>query len=254
MGAKTTLSQIAISIDEQAAAVESIVLSVVGRLAAWLGPVPVAILTSSELRVVFDVGPVLALISAASMELIGVNLANRWLTLKSYQDSKNKSDPDVNVKLSAWLMGLFYGLDVIIGWIIVARRMIDSGNFTYVIAGLFPIASILSVISLNQGVQLQRAMAVKKQEKISQAEERKRKAQEKKIQTELSKSQAQEKARQDHLRRVEEMESMSKRDRVLMILEGNGHLTLEQVGEMAGCTAGYVSKIKSGMNVLKGEN
>lgn len=144
----TTLEEHALSIERQAGALESIALSLVGRAASWVGPVPVAIFTASELRHVFATSGAFALVAAAAMELIGVNLAARWV--------KFKQDAAPEEHLARRLMGAFYGLDFIITALIVARRIADGGSFTYIIAALFPIAAALSIVSMNQSIGAQR--------------------------------------------------------------------------------------------------
>lgn len=144
----TTLEEHALSIERQAGALESIALSLVGRAASWVGPVPVAIFTASELRHVFATSGAFALVAAAAMELIGVNLAARWV--------KFKQDAAPEEHLALRLMGAFYGLDFIITALIVARRIADGGSFTYIIAALFPVAAALSIVSMNQSIGAQR--------------------------------------------------------------------------------------------------
>jgi hypothetical protein len=233
---KLSLSKIALSIDAACASVESIALSILGRFAAWVGPVPVAIFTSTELQIVFGVGPFLALVSAAAMELMGINLANRWLTLRNYQDGKRKNDPDVDVKLARGLMVSFYVMDIIISSLIVAKRIFAGGAFTNVIAVLFPVASIFSIISLNQGVQHQRALLKISQETLDAKEERKRRADERKRREQETQRRADE-------QKIEQWETLSKQQRILSIIEGNGHLTQDEIAEHVGCTRGYVSKV-----------
>lgn len=147
------LEQLALEVERKAGALESVLLSLVGRVASWVGPVPVALFTASELDNVFSTSAVMALVAAAAMELIGVNLASRWM--------KFKLDGDAEERLALWLMCGFYVLDFIITAFIVVRRVVDGGSFTYVIAALFPIAAALSIVSLNQSIGVQRRQAEK---------------------------------------------------------------------------------------------
>jgi len=153
MTTSVKLEALALDVERKAGALESILLSFVGRVASWVGPVPIAVFTASELDDVFGASQLLAIASAASLELIGVNLANRWMKFKMAGDEEEP--------LALRLMWGFYVMDFAITSLIVARRIIDGGSFTYLIAALFPVAAALSIVSLNQSIQAQRRKAEK---------------------------------------------------------------------------------------------
>ena len=170
---RKTWGERALQVEQDAAAMESIVLSVLGRVASWVGPLPIAVFTASETQSVFGVDPWMALSAAVAMELVGVKLANSWLTAAEHNAGRKlKSEPRANEGLAFGLMAGFYVMDLAISTIIVWTRIAAGLPWTNLIAIAYPVAAALSIISMNQGVSLQRAKARWAQERASKASEK----------------------------------------------------------------------------------
>jgi hypothetical protein len=75
-------------------AAEAVLVSVVGRVACWLTPLPSAVLVSRAAGQVFDLNDRWATVIAAVLELVGLVTSNLWLTAKEWNETKRKSDPE----------------------------------------------------------------------------------------------------------------------------------------------------------------
>jgi len=154
------LHETAIRIDRAAGDVESIALAVLGRIASWVAPVPVAVMTAKALEEIFALPFTLAAVSSAALELVGMTTSALWLDLVDYNDSKRKSDPEAKAGLAKVMMIAYFVIDIIIIIAVSVKRIIDAPeDWSPAIAILFPIVSAVGVIVLNQRVRHYRRLA-----------------------------------------------------------------------------------------------
>jgi hypothetical protein len=143
------------------AACETILVSIIGRLAVWLTPLPSAVLVSRSAVRVFELDGLWPWLMAGVIELIGLVTSNLWLTGKEWNRSKNKTDPPANELLAFSLMLSYF---VTTGLLLLAfeiPRVIETGNIVGLTALLFPILSAVGIISLNERI-LQHRRATQK--------------------------------------------------------------------------------------------
>jgi hypothetical protein len=152
------------------ASAESVIVSVVGRVACWLSPVPSAVLVSRAAEEVFGLSGVLAVVMAAVVELIGLVTSNLWLTAKEWNASKRKTDPAANERLALGLMTGYFVTTVALLLAFEVPNVIETRNPVGLAALLFPGLSAVGVIALNERVVHHRRAASVKAGKAERAE------------------------------------------------------------------------------------
>jgi hypothetical protein len=143
------------------AACEAILVSLIGRVAVWLTPLPSAVLVSRSAVRVFELGGLWPWVMAGVIELIGLVTSNLWLTAKEWNRGKNKTDPQANEFLAFGLMLSYF---VTTGLLLLAfeiPRVIETGNIVGLTALLFPILSAVGIISLNERILQHRRLSEK---------------------------------------------------------------------------------------------
>ena len=143
------------------ASCEAILVSIMGRLAVWLTPLPSAVLVSRSAGRVFDLGGPWPWVMAGVIELIGLVTANLWLNAKEWNRTKNKTDPPANEFLAFTLMLSYF---VATGLLLLAfemPRVTETGNLVGLTVLLFPLLSAVGIISLNERVLQHRRAAQK---------------------------------------------------------------------------------------------
>lgn len=134
------------------AACETILVSIIGRLAVWLTPLPSAVLVSRSAVRVFELNGLWPWVIAGVIELIGLVTSNLWLTAKEWNRGKNKTDPQANELLAFGLMLSYF---VTTGLLLLAfeiPRLVETGNIVGLTALLFPLLSAVGIISLNERI------------------------------------------------------------------------------------------------------
>jgi len=134
------------------AACEAMLVSVIGRLAVWLTPLPSAILVSRSAVRVFELDGLWPWVMAGVIELIGLVTSNLWLTAKEWNRNRNKTDPEANELLAFGLMLSYF---VTTGLLLLAfeiPRVLEIGKIVGLTALLFPVLSAVGIISLNERI------------------------------------------------------------------------------------------------------
>jgi len=140
-------------VDRKVGELEAIALAVVGRVASWVAPIPVAVMTARAIALIFDLPDLWGGITAAALELVGMTTTALWLDLKEYNRTKRKSDPEAGAGLALGMMVAYFVVDLSIIGVITVKEIQDTGNWSRLIAVLFPVMSAVGVIVLNQRVR-----------------------------------------------------------------------------------------------------
>lgn len=160
-------------VDRKSAEVESILLSVIGRLTSWIAPIPTVMMTSAAIADIFEVGPGIAMLSSVSLEIVGISTSNHWLSLLEYNRTKKVKQPEANVRLALWMMVAYFGIDVAI---IAAKSISDAiarRDGLPLIAFLFPVANAIGQFVLAERVAHFHRMEEIATEEMEKKEERK---------------------------------------------------------------------------------
>ena len=151
---------------------EAIALSVAGRLASWVAPLPTAIMAARSISAIFTLPIEWAAAISAAQELIGLTTTSLYMTVKSWNATKRQSDPAANERLA---LGCVVGYFLVDFLIIVIGAGIDYSQAArwYVFgAALFPFMGVIGVLVLNERVaQFRREIAVE-EAKRAEAEKR----------------------------------------------------------------------------------
>jgi hypothetical protein len=149
------------------AALESVLISIVGRVGLWLTPLPSAFLVSRSASRVFSLTGAWPVIMAAIVELVGLACSHLWLTAREWNANKNKSDPEANERLAFILMLAYFGVT---GSLLLAFEIpvvIATGTVTGLTALLFPVLSAVAVVALNERAMQHKRLSDKRQAKLS---------------------------------------------------------------------------------------
>jgi hypothetical protein len=148
------------------AALEAMLVSIIGRAAVWATPLPSAVLVSRSAAKVFELDGLWPWVMAGVIELIGLVTSNLWLTAKEWNRSKNKSDPAANEALAFGLMLSYF---VVTGALLLAFELPAvfgiNGRVMGLTALLFPVLSAVGIISLNERILQHRRAAEKMSKK-----------------------------------------------------------------------------------------
>jgi len=141
-------------------AAEAVLVSIIGRLACWLAPLPSAILVSRAAVRVFALDGLWSVVIAAVLELIGLVTSNLWLTAKEWNQTRTrKGDPLANEALALGLMACYFVTAFLLLLAVELPVLISTGNLTGLTALLFPVLSAVGVIALNERVTHYRRVA-----------------------------------------------------------------------------------------------
>lgn len=161
------------TIESLMAALEAVLISIVGRVGLWLTPLPSAFLVSRSASRVFDLVGVWPVIMAAIVELVGLACSHLWLTAMEWNRNRSQQDPPANERLSFALMLAYF---VVTGSLLLAFELpvvLATGTITGLTALLFPCLSAVAVIALNERSQQHRRVSDKLQRKIDRQANRK---------------------------------------------------------------------------------
>jgi len=160
------------SVDRFMGEAEAIALSVTGRLASWVAPLPTAIMAARSISAIFMLPIEWAAAISAAQELIGLTTTSLYMTVKAWNATKRQSDPSANERLA---LGCVVGYFLVDFLIILIGAGIDYGQAArwYVFgAALFPFMGVIGVLVLNERVaQFRREVAVE-EAKRDEAEKR----------------------------------------------------------------------------------
>jgi hypothetical protein len=157
-------------------AAEAVLISIVGRVACWLTPLPSAVLVSRAAGRVFNLDGWWSIVIAVVLEMVGLVTSNLWLTAKEWNETKRKSDPEANERLALWLMVSYFVTAFLLLLAVELPAVISMGDLTGLTALLFPGLSAVGVIALNERVTHYRRVeaieAVKREHKAHRAHKR----------------------------------------------------------------------------------
>ena len=160
------------SVDRFMGEAEAIALSVTGRIASWVAPLPTAIMAARSISAIFTLPIEWAGLISAAQELIGLTTTSLYMTVKAWNATKRQSDPAANERLA---LGCVVGYFLVDFLIIVIGAGIDYSQAArwYVFgAALFPFMGVIGVLVLNERVaQFRREVAVE-EAKRDEAEKR----------------------------------------------------------------------------------
>jgi hypothetical protein len=148
------------------AALEAILISIVGRVGVWLTPLPSAILVSRSAERVFALGDSLAWVMAGVIELVGLVTSNLWLNAKEWNRNKNKSDPEANEELALTLMLGYFVTTALLLLAFEVPVIVATGSITGLTALLFPALSAVGIITLNERMLQHKRAAEKAVNKV----------------------------------------------------------------------------------------
>jgi hypothetical protein len=149
------------------AALEAVLISVVGRVGLWLTPLPSAFLVSRSASRVFELAGAWPVIMAAIVELVGLACSHLWLTAKEWNARKTQRDPAANERLAFMLMLAYF---VVTGALLLAFELpvvLTTGNVTGLTALLFPVLSAVAVVALNERAMQHKRVSDKVSSKLS---------------------------------------------------------------------------------------
>jgi hypothetical protein len=147
-----TLKDSATTTEDLMGAAEAVLVSIIGRVACWLTPLPSAVLVSRAAGRVFDLGGWWSTVIAIVLELVGLVTSNLWLTAKDWNATKRKSDPFANERLALMLVVSYFTTAFLLLLAVELPVVIQTGTWTGLTALLFPCLSAVGVIALNERV------------------------------------------------------------------------------------------------------
>lgn len=139
-------------VDSFMAAVEAIVVSVVGRLATWAALAPSAVMVARSASLRFDLDMWLSLCVAGAMETVGVAAAGQWLQAREWNAMHKKSKNHANDRL---MLVLFVAYFIIVEAMIAAFEFphaLSTGDWWGFTAMLLPGLSLIAIIVMNERI------------------------------------------------------------------------------------------------------
>ena len=242
----------ATAVDETMANLEAILEATLGRVASWVAPVPEAIMTARAAELIFDVGKVPAIMTAVSMELVGLTVGSNWLKVRAYnavrhvdEQDHTQDDPPVSQKTANALMVTYYGISVaLIGGISVFETFQGAQQYQKLLAVLFPVVSVIGVASMNLRVQLYKAQdeASRNATNRKRTASRARRRQERQQAEEMARKEAESQRKQEESQ-LANLASLGTQEAVLAFFSANPHATHAQAGQAVGVSRQRVGQV-----------
>ena len=132
------------------AAIEQVLIAIVGRLATWAAPLPSAVLVGRSTAITFKLDGYWPWIMAGIVELIGLVTSSLWITAREWNLNKRKSDPPANEQLAMGLMAAYFVTTFALLLAIEVPIFAETGEWAGLTALLFPCLSAVALISLNE--------------------------------------------------------------------------------------------------------
>lgn len=147
---------------------ERAAVKVVARLAPWLAPAPSAYFVARSSMEHLALPLLVAIISAAIIETLGLSTVHTWLWLSDYNGSKRKSDPSAPVWMPAALGGVY--LLTTIGLVVALEVWPLLATYA---PALFPLLAVVGAVNLALIAQQERREAGIQAQKAEARERRK---------------------------------------------------------------------------------
>ncbi|MBN1815346.1 MAG: hypothetical protein JXA14_26175 [Anaerolineae bacterium] len=234
-------NRLSLKVEYYTAEVGASLASVLSWLASWFAPVPEAVMTARAIGVIFEIGPLLSAIVAASIELVGMEINAHYMDVRGYNadllahqeryNARHTRLPLENAKAAGVAVWVFYAITSIIVIVTAIYEAAQSGEWLKLLAAAFPLVSALGTYTMNRRAAFHRR-------RVEIAEERPKREAAADAGRDVSTRKGNGAAR-------ETMESMSKHERILWLRRERPELTQASIAESAGCTEGYVSKVLS---------
>ena len=174
MGPAEKLSSAAQPIDDLLGAAESILLSVVGRIASWGASIPNTVLVARSAMDVFQLSWGLSLSIAVSLELIGHALVSHWQDARAWNATRRKTDLGVNAALAMGLVVGYFILDITMVGVLALSVYLTSGDWRIGIALCYPLFGIAVAVVTNERAHLFRLKQAVKADRAQKRADRKR--------------------------------------------------------------------------------
>ncbi len=209
--------------------INSILSSVATAFSGWLAPIPEAAMTSQAIIKIFELSPTLAVLVAASIELVGVSVNAHYLDIVAYNATeetekerrgrKTHVNGLENVASARNSVIAFYCVTgLIVTCAAVFEVVVGGAPLIKLLAVLFPVASASGTLTMNKRAAFHRKQQVYKV--ISR-----KPATAKKVDLVLTEA------------------TPSKQDRIHELRKVNPELTQVKIAEAVGVSTGYVSRV-----------
>ncbi len=156
------------------AAIEQVLIAVIGRLATWAAPLPSAVLVGRSTAKTFDLDGYWPWIMAGIVELIGLVTSSLWITAREWNLNRRKSDPPANEALALGLMAAYFVTTFLLLLAIEIPIFAETGEWAGLTALLFPCLSAVALISLNERAAQSKRQGVRDAAKTRQKSGNKR--------------------------------------------------------------------------------
>lgn len=145
-------------VDKLLASFESLVLSALIRVGAFLTAIPNGLLVARSTQQGLGVSWGLALIVAASLEIVGMSLVHHWQAVRHWNETKNKTDVRMRQGLALVLVILYFLLDFGIVTALCWQTWKSTGNASIWTSLAFPLASVFVTICTSEREHLFRLL------------------------------------------------------------------------------------------------
>jgi len=148
------------NVDDLMGSVEAMALAVTTRAAAWLSTIPTVMLTSRTVSQVFNVSAGAGLVSSIALEVCGQATADLWLSAKSWNETRRKTDPAASERLALAMMTTYFVSDFTLVSVLELPKVF-GGDLGHLSSLLFPIMQVVSTLVLTERAkQFKRAAAI----------------------------------------------------------------------------------------------
>ncbi len=138
-------------VDDLAGAVESYLLTLGFRVAAWVAVVPTLILTSRTIQQVAGMDAGAAMASSVALELVGQATVNQWIREADWNRDKAKSEASGRARFLFGAMCVYFAADfVFVGILEVPKAL--GGAWAHLAMLIFPLMQVISTFVMVERV------------------------------------------------------------------------------------------------------
>lgn len=156
------------NVDDLMGSVEAMGLAVTTRAAAWLSTIPTVMLTSRTVSQVFNVSPAAGLVSSIALEVVGQSCADLWLSARSWNETRRKTDPAASERLALAMMTTYFAADFILVGVLELPKVF-GGDLGHLASLLFPVMQVVSTLVLTERAKQFKRSAVIEAERQERA-------------------------------------------------------------------------------------
>ena len=148
------------NVDDLMGSIEAMILAVTTRAAAWLSTIPTVMLTSRTISQVFNLSPGAGVVSAIALEVVGQSCADLWLSARSWNETRRKTDPAADERLAFAMMTTYFVSDFVLVSVLELPKVF-AGDLGHLASLLFPVMQVVSTLVLTERAkQFKRAAAI----------------------------------------------------------------------------------------------